>query len=277
MVRTVEQRNNGDGFVKAGELVEVRAAHLLTLQDGRIYNEMVAYAWDKIDWDDTDRAATFSIPIFRLRGYSHKGSERVRDSINRLMETVVEVPWRDSKGRKAILRTTLISGTVSTVDEEAPLAEISYSFSPQILKVIKNSKHWARIRSYVTYNLSSKYALRLYEVIALRINLNASRQDFTVEEFRNLLGVEPGKLDRYQDFRRYALDPAVLEVNGLTDYMVEVEPLREGGPQRGRLKGYRLSWRGKDHQEQLASGRELLQPRLGRKARLSGRVEEVRF
>src|SRR5512132_4052490 len=86
MSRTIEQKKNGDGFPKAGELIEFRSQKELTLQDRRILNLLVEHAGPNIVTEEEHR-----ISMTALRG-THKGGERVRDSIVRLMTTIVEVP-----------------------------------------------------------------------------------------------------------------------------------------------------------------------------------------
>jgi Initiator Replication protein len=248
-VLTLDVKPNGDGFAKAGELVRVRNAHRLTLQDGRIFNRLVEHAGSKLVESIPHR-----IKLRDLRGRTHKGGERVRDSLMRLMETVVEVPWRDSRGRDAILRTPILATTVSTIDEADLESELTYAFSDGLREILKRSQYWARIKSSVCFAMPSKYALRLYEAVALRVNLRDSEAFFSVKEFRDALSVEPGKLEAYPDLRRKVITPAVAGVNEKSPFMVEVEPVRIGGSERGRLAGFTVRWRKKDAGELAAVG-----------------------
>jgi hypothetical protein len=86
--RTLRQRTTGnpldpnDGtasLVKPAELVDVVELTPLTLVDRRTYNLLIAHAWDRIDED-----VEHSIPKAVLRG-THKGDERLSDTIQRLM------------------------------------------------------------------------------------------------------------------------------------------------------------------------------------------------
>src|SRR5512144_2815480 len=92
MARTLAQRPNRKGFPKPGELIEFRSRRELTLQDRRILNLLIEHAGPQIASDQAHRIAMRAL---RCR---HKGGERVRDSIVRLMETIVIVPTRDSHG-----------------------------------------------------------------------------------------------------------------------------------------------------------------------------------
>ena len=75
--------------------------------------------------------------------------------------------------------------------------------------------------------------------------------------------------------KQRVLDPAVVEINGLSDFTVTVEPVRDGGLQRGPLKGFVLQWEKKSPEEWKAVLDELMRPKIGRVARIKGTVEEL--
>jgi Initiator Replication protein len=152
---------------------------------------------------------------------------------------------------------------------------LEYKFPDELRKIIQESRYWGRIKSYVMFAFYSKYALALYEAVCLRANLRVSEQAFGVDDFRALLGVEAGKLEGFKSLKQWALDPAVAEVNALSDFNVEVEMLREGGMQRGKLTGFRLRWEKKPSEEWRAVLDELNRPKVGRRARIRGKVEAV--
>ena len=210
--RAIEQKSNLDGFVKPGELVEIRAGAHLSLHDRRIFNLLIENAWSEIGEDKTHRVA-----MALLRGPYHKGGEMVADSVKTLMTSLVEVPTI-LDGRPAILAMQLLGPTTRTIDESSPNAILVYRFPPELREVIQQSRHWGRIKSHVMFAFSSKYALALYEAVCLRANLRVNEQSFSIHSFRTLLGAEKGKLERFADFNRYVLKPAVAEVNGLSDF-----------------------------------------------------------
>lgn len=255
--------------MKPGELVDMRAGTDLTLQDRRIFNLLVENAWSEITEDKPHHIA-----IARLRGPRHKGGERVADSVRALMTTLVEVP-SSLDGEPAIFSTQLLIDTVRTIDEDSPNAILEYNFSKGLRRIIQDSRYWGRIKAYVMFAFTSKYALTLYEAVCLRANLRANEQVFSVEDFRALLGVEPGKMPLFKNLKKWALDPAVAEVNGLSDFDVEIEPIREGGHLRGKLTGFRLRWKRKPGEEWRAVLDELLRSKVGRKARITGKAETV--
>ena len=270
MGKTIAQRFNADGIVKAGEMIEVRQSSALTLHDRRVLNLLIRHA-------GTDIAADVEhvIPMRHLRSPTHRGGERVRDSIERLMTTLVLVPAKDSKGNKATKRTALLSETTTTDDEDNPSGEVRYSFSGTMRDILRQSQYWGRIKPHVMFAFSTKYALALYEALCLRRNLDRTVEEFTVEEFREVLGVAPDKLKAFPQLNQSAVRPAIEEINALSDFNIVVEPIRKGGPQRGVLSGFRVSWASKEPEEWNQVMAELSRSKVGRKARIRGAVEAL--
>jgi plasmid replication initiation protein len=62
--------------------------------------------------------------------------------------------------------------------------------------------------------ISSYRKLRLYELLESVANKDVPTMKADVEELRSWLKVPEGKLLRWQDFRRYVLEPAVKQING---------------------------------------------------------------
>ena len=92
---------------------------------------------------------------------------------------------------------------------------------------------------------------------------------------RRWLGVPDGKLVPWADLRRYALEPAVREVNAYSPIAVEAEPVKRG--RKSKITAVKLSWSRKkpfSPAEQAAS-REVNRHSAGRKARTTGAVEQA--
>ncbi|MGI9488910.1 MAG: replication initiation protein [Geminicoccaceae bacterium] len=270
MSKTLNQKPSHEGIIKPGELIEIRQAASLSLYDRRVLNLLIEHAGSTIADDEVHHIA-----MSRLRPRKDNASERVRDSIVRLMTTLVEVPVRDRNGKRATLRTAILASTTTTDDEQDPAGEVAFRFSQEMRTIIQKSDHWGRIKGYVMFAFNTKYALALYEAICLRINLRISEQVFSVEDFRQLLGVEKGRLSAFPQLKQRALTPALEEVNALSDFTVDIEPIREGGRIRGKLTGFRLSWERKDPEEWMETLDELMRHSSGRKARIRNQVEEI--
>src|SRR5512144_2108351 len=247
--RTLEAKPTESSLIKPGELVDLVEMTPLTLNDRRLYNQLLAHAWDRIQ-----EPAEHVIAKRDLRG-SHNANDRVGDSIERLMTAIVKVRVvRD--GERAVERVQLLG---SNTEHESPDGMLRYEFPARLREIIKESTIFARLQKEVMFALSSKYALALYEMVQKRGNMTMkSHEDFEIGEFRELLGVPRGKLPMWGNLHQRALAPAIREVNALSDYTVEVEPLKSGRKVSGVMA-------------------ELKRPKVGRKARIEGKVEAVSF
>jgi hypothetical protein len=268
-----EYRNEGNPLdpddpratiIKPGELIDVWELRPLTLYDRRSYNLLVANAWDRID-EDVEHA----IPKAVLRG-THDSNDRLSDTIRRLMATQAEV--RIIRDGKRYLQSIQMLGTVARPEDEAEDGNVYYRFPAELREIITNSTTYGRLRTEVMFCFSSKYALALYELIQKRGKLkNKHTEEWSVEEFRKLLGVPKKKLPRFADFRVKAIEPAVAEVNALGDYHVQIDGVRTGRS----ITKVRMIWFPKDEQGLKAAYTEVQRHKAGRKARIGGTAEVI--
>ena len=258
--RTLDARPNAESLVKTGELVDLVEVTPLTLVDRRIYNQLLEQAWDAID-----KPVTHVVAKASLRG-SHNSNDRIGESIERLMTAIVRVAvTRD--GERAIERVQLLGGNLE-VERRDGLLE--YEIPARLRRIIKDSTVFARLQREVMFALTSKYALTLYEMVQKRGNLSWRSSDrFTVDELRGILGVPKGKLTTWSNLKLRAITPAVAEVSQLSDYIVEIEPIKTGRS----VTHVELRWWKKDSAGQGDAARTLSFAKPGRKAKRSGTAE----
>jgi len=116
--------------------------------------------------------------------------------------------------------------------------------------------------------------VKLYELVERRRNLAFKQEDeFTIEQFRELINVPEGKLARYPDLKKHAIEPALAEINFVCDYMVYVQPSAYGA--RRKVEKLKLMWMAKTTSERVAARAEAERHRAGRKARREGTVQNV--
>src|ERR1700735_642312 len=91
--RTVQQKTNHLGFPKRGELIEMTGTHVLEASDRAILNLLYQHAHDSGRLLDTN--AEWEIPLATVRqAFSrHESSDRLRDSLIRLMSVKVNVVY----------------------------------------------------------------------------------------------------------------------------------------------------------------------------------------
>lgn len=255
--RTLQARPTPGTMIKPGELIDVVEMTPLTLHDRRTYNLLLHAAWDQID-----KPVEHKVSLAELRG-THNANDRVADSVRRLMAAVVEVRI-EREGKAATQRVQLLGANVQHDDEAGFLY---YRFPDELRTILTESRIFARLQREVMFALTSKYALALYEMVQKRGNLDRQWSEiFEVDQLRNLLGVEPDKLQPYKNFRAWALAPALEEVNALSDYGVAIDETRKGR----KVTAIKLSWWRKSETEIKAAFKELQRHSSGRKARIRG-------
>lgn len=271
MSLTLEQRTNTNGVPKAAELIEITGAHALEASDRAILNLLYQHAHDSGRLGDP--AASWELPITALRPSKHNGTDRIRDSLSRLLSVQVKVAYRDGNtGRDRVLLTHLFKSFDIPADEGTG-GPIRFRVPVSLVPVLAQSSRWGRIRAEIVCAMSSKYTIALYELVQLRTNMARCVEQFALDQFRDLLGVPPGSYERGNDFIKRVIEPAVLEVNGLSEWGVKVEVERSYS--RAPITGVTLGWWRKEDDEYRTTYQERQRSKLGRMARLRGKVEAV--
>src|SRR3954453_13264020 len=209
-IRTIDVEPDEHMLIKPGELIDIVELSPLTLQDRSIYNLLILNAWDSIT-----EPKEHNIRKRDLRG-THNTNERVGDSLLRLMGAIAQLRIERDAGEgdgpeTFTRRVQLLAGT-----EESARGDglVFYTFPAAVRGIIRQSSQYARLQKQVMFAFSSKYALALYEMVQKRGNLKfKTSEEFPVETFRGMLGVEPGKLTKFKSLKQLAIYPPILEVN----------------------------------------------------------------
>ncbi len=277
--RTAEQKTNHLGFPKPGELIEMTGTHALEASDRAILNLLYQNAHDSGKLLEQD--AEWEIPLSTVRqAFSkHESSDRLRDSLTRLMSVKVNVLYvaENSDGAGGPEQRVVITGLFDFFDvsakELATRATLRYGLPRKLAPMLKTSGRWGRIKAEIVCSMTSKYAIALYELIQLRANMDRCVETFPIDRLRELMGVPPDTYARADNFQRKVIDPAVLEVNGLSDMSVQIELERRHS--RAPVHAVTVAWWRKSGDEFRLAMEERNRSKLGRMARLKGVVETV--
>ncbi|MBA4174395.1 MAG: replication protein RepB, partial [Hyphomicrobium sp.] len=245
-------------IIKPRELVDIIELTPLNRSETILYNQLLANAWNNIRTQPIHKVLKAS-----LRG-THESNDRLELAFDKLMGAWAKIRARDPQTNEMATFRVHLLGT--NKEEDRDDGYFYYTFPPDLLAVIQQSKAWATIKSHIMYALRSKYSIRLYEMVERRIGLMKQYEDFSVDEFRAMLGVPEGKLDRFADFNKHCLKPALAEVNQLTDFTVEVMAIKKGRT----VEKLRLAWFKKSPAQLRAAHDEREKSRIGRQARWHG-------
>ncbi|WP_419737855.1 replication initiation protein, partial [Ruegeria sp.] len=147
---------------------------------------------------------------------------------------------------------------------------IAWWFGRTFRAMAEKSCHWAIMDRQTVFTLSSKYSILLFQHISSLANLSQiARKTFTVLELRAVLGVPDGKMQRWNDVNRFALKPAIAEINQLSRLHLTATPKKVGRT----VAEITITWQEKELDQRRETRQELDRPKIGRKARRDGSAE----
>jgi hypothetical protein len=249
--------------IKPAELIQVTGHHELTLNARR----SITILWHNAHSQGVEEGRDYTIEIDDLKPDGHKGYEMVEEAVEALMKTIITVRMTNGATR----RVQFLGGN-DMDSPDRPAGVLTYSFDKRLVEVLKSSTIWGKISIPVLMAFTSKYAVSLYENAAQFANLEfKSFTEYSLDEFREILGVLPGQYKTFGELNKHVLKPVLAEVNALAPFTMSVLPLKQGK----KVTGIRLSWWKKDNDALKDAWDELQRPKFGRKARLADTVELV--
>ena len=276
--RTVEQKTNLMGFPKPGELIEMTGTHALEASDRAILNLLYQHAHDSGRLVDPNAEWEVALAAIRQAISKHESTDRLKDSLDRLMHVMVNVVYvaedRGQGPEQRVVITGLFDFFDMSAKELAKRATLRYGLPRKLAPILESSGRWGRIKAEIVCSMTSKYAIALHELVQLHANLDNCVKVFPIERFRELLAVPPGKYQRFDNLMRKVIEPALLQVNGLSDMGVRIEPRRQHS--RASVHEIALCWWRKAGDEFRSAVQERSRSKVGRMARLRGQVDIVR-
>jgi len=262
-LRVLDLRPRRDQASKPAELIQITGHQALTLNARRA----ITLLWHNAHLQGIEEGKDYVIEIDDLKPDTHKGYEMVEDAITALMRTILTVRLSNGKTR----RVQFLGGN-DISDPDRPAGVLTYSFDKRLVEILKDSAIWGKITLPILMAFTSKYAVSLYENAAQWTGLSKKVfQDMTLEEFRDLLGVESGKYPAFGALNKHVIKPAILEINALAPFNLSILPYKSGK----KVTGIRLAWEMKDREQMEAAWREVNSSKTGRKARIGGYAENV--
>jgi hypothetical protein len=249
--------------IKPAELIQVTGHHELNLNARRA----ITILWHHAHIQGVKEGKDYSIEIDSLKPDGHKGYEMVEEAIEALMRTILTVRHVDGKTR----RVQFLGGN-DLDDPDRPAGVLTYSFDKRLIEILRDSQIWGRIAIPILMAFTSRYSVSLYENMAQFANLNyKNNAEYSLSEFRQLMGVPPEKYKSFGEFNKHVLKPAVGEINILAAFGISVIPVKEGK----KVTSIKIGWWKKSEAELREAYAEAERPKIGRRARIDGTVEYV--
>jgi hypothetical protein len=202
--------------------------------------------------------------VVGMKNYDRRG---LIDLFKELRGVVMEYDTE----RKTVIAGLLDVAKVQFEDGDGPTV-VRWKFGEGFREVVAKSDYWAMIDRSASLAMTSRYALRLHEMIALRVNLERKASEvFKLDDLRARLGVPAGKLASWNNLNQFALKPALVEINHLARFTVTMTPVKRGRS----VVAVQLEWDEKASGSRAEAKAELAQPRVGRQARRAGTMEAI--
>jgi plasmid replication initiation protein len=262
-VYTLDIKPRSREAIKPAELIQVTGHHELTLNARRA----ITILWYHAHVQGVAEGRDYTIEIDDLKADGHKGYEMVEEAIEALMRTILTLKLPGGKTR----RVQFLGGN-DLDDPDRTAGVLTYSFDKRLIDVLKDSTIWGKIAIPVLMAFTTKYGVSLYENLAQFTNLSKKTfQDYTLDEFRDLIGVPPGRYKSFGELNKHVIKPAVAEVNALAPFGVSLLPIKQGK----KVTQIRVGWWAKDSSALQEAWQEMQRSKVGRKARIAGTVEQV--
>lgn len=258
----------GDEFAKPGSIIEIKfvKGESLSLTASRLLALMILTAGGDAWEDRPHRIRKADI----RRG--HKGNERISDMLQELHRTLFAVDDKSWRGKKATLLFSLISRSKEETEEDGgETGWIEWEFTPDARKLIQASETYAVLNRQAVLGFRSNYALKLYELGALRLHRRQATWRGDMQALRAALGIPPDVYTDFAQLRRKVLEKAKSEIDQLAHFRVEWREIRQGRT----VTELEFRFEPKGAPEVLETVDELDRHSAGRQARRNGSVETV--
>lgn len=259
----------GDEFAKPGRLVEVRfvKGQSLSLTASRLLALMILTAGG-----DAWQAISHRMRKADIRR-GHKGNERISDMLEELHRTLFSEDDKSWRGKKATRRFALIQMSREEAEDEDghEAGWIEWEFTPDARRLIQESESYAVLNRQAVLGFRSSYALRLYEMGALRIHRRQPVWRGDMPALRAALGISPEVYKDFAQLRRKVLEVARAEIDQLAHFRVEWREIRQGRT----VTELEFRFLPKDAPAQIQTVDELSRHSAGRQARRENSVELI--
>lgn len=185
-------------------------------------------------WDDllTKRYHEISVSkidkLFRELKSGHDGLKWLWESARRLTKTIVE--WEEGPDNARLQGISNLMNAKTNKESQAT-GVLWFEIPALLSEVIKKPFLFSRIRLHFMIGLSGKYSVTLYEILESVVNMKNPVLEIEVSKLRGWLKVPEGKLQRYIDLKRRAIDPALKQINDnpqKAGFTVTINPIKEG-------------------------------------------------
>ena len=201
-----------------------------TERDRKLWTFLIAAVWDDLEKQTVHEIHVTKInAVFAAMG-GEKNTAWIWDCANRLTGTRAYWKTTGPDGKRLQGVAVLMSGAVTT-DEARASGVLRFEIPHLLGEVIKKPCRFSRLRIHFMLGLSGKYAVTLYMLLESVANLQTPVLDVQLSQLRQWLKIPDGKMEKWYDIKRFALDPAIKQINDnpqAAGFSVKMEKIKEG-------------------------------------------------
>ena len=149
----------------------------------------------------------------------------LKNAVNNLFER--KFPFKEihkDTNKEIVVKSRWVS-RIAYVDD---LATLEVTFAPDVVPLITRlEKHFTSYQLKQVAQLTSKYAIRLYEFLIAWRDVGKTPV-ISLSEFREKLGLDINEYQKMVNFKSRVLEPAIKQINELTDIHVKYEQYKTG-------------------------------------------------
>ena len=205
--------------VKASPAIQIQGR--ITHLQRRAWNVLLANAYNELP--DKEIHSVSVAELAAKLGFDSNNEDYLKDALRELR--ACEVEWNIlGKNNKEEWGVAGLLADARIVD-----GICRYSFSPQLRQKLHNPIMYTKLNLRLQNEFKSQYALILWEVCFDYFDVNRGRGEtpfIPLEKFRELMGLESDEYRTFKALNQKIIKPAIIEINDLTDYFVEVEQKR---------------------------------------------------
>ena len=149
----------------------------------------------------------------------------LKNAVNNLFERKFSFKEIHKDTNKEIVVKSRWVSRIAYVDD---LATLEVTFAPDVVPLITRlEKHFTSYRLKQVAQHTSKYAIRLYEFLIAWRDVGKTPV-ISLSEFREKLGLDINEYQKMVNFKSRVLEPAIKQINELTDIHVKYEQYKTG-------------------------------------------------
>ena len=148
----------------------------------------------------------------------------LKEAVNNLFDRQFSFKEPDKQGNLGVVKSRWVS-RIKYIDATATL---EVTFAPDVVPLITRlEQHFTSYQLKQVAQLTSKYAIRLYELL-IAWRATGKVPELELSEFRNRLGVGDNEYTAMNNFKSRVLEPALKQINEHTDITVTYEQHKKG-------------------------------------------------